>query len=76
MRKAYQEQIDKAKAEGISNCPYCAIGHYANSLHICKLDEMEAGHVTSGARATTWILQTARCSARQITGRKDIYTKH
>ena len=36
MRKVYQEQTDKAKAEGISNCPYCAIGHDANRRRIWK----------------------------------------
>ena len=47
MRKVYQEQTDKAKAEGVSNCPYCAIGHDANRQRIWKLDEMDADHVAA-----------------------------
>ena len=50
MRKVYQEQTEKAKAEGISNCPYCAIGHDANSKRIWKLDEMDADHVTAWSK--------------------------
>ena len=47
MRKVYQEQTDRAKAEGVSNCPYCAIGHDANRQRIWKLTEMDADHVTA-----------------------------
>ena len=50
MRKVYQEQTDKAKAEGTSNCPYCAIGHDANRQRIWKLDEMDADHVTAWSK--------------------------
>ena len=50
MRKVYQEQTEKATAEGISNCPYCAIGHDANSKRIWKLDEMDADHVTAWSK--------------------------
>ena len=50
MRKVYQEQTDKAKAEGISNCPYCAIGHDANRRRIWKMEEMDADHVTAWSK--------------------------
>ena len=50
MRKVYQEQTEEAKAEGISNCPYCAIGHDANSKRIWKLNEMDADHVTAWSK--------------------------
>ncbi|MBP5375847.1 MAG: DUF262 domain-containing protein, partial [Bacteroidaceae bacterium] len=50
MRKVYQQQTDKAKAEGISNCPYCAIGHDANRQRIWKLEEMDADHVTAWSK--------------------------
>lgn len=50
MRRVYQEQTEKAKTEGISNCPYCAIGHDANSKRIWKLDEMDADHVTAWSK--------------------------
>ena len=50
MRKVYQEQTDKAKIEGTSNCPYCAIGHDANRQRIWKLEEMDADHVTAWSK--------------------------
>ena len=50
MRKVYQEQTDKAKIEGISNCPYCAEGHEANRHRIWKLEEMDADHVTAWSK--------------------------
>ena len=49
-RKVYQLQTDKAKADGVSNCPYCAIGHDANRQRIWKLDEMDADHVTAWSK--------------------------
>jgi hypothetical protein len=50
LRKVYQQQTDKAKAEGTSNCPYCAIGHDQNAHRIWKLDEMDADHVTAWSK--------------------------
>ncbi len=50
LRKVYQQQTDKAKAEGTSNCPYCAIGHDQNAHRIWKLEEMDADHVTAWSR--------------------------
>lgn len=50
MRKVYAKQTEKAKAEGMSNCPYCAIGHDANRQRIWKLDEMDADHVTAWSK--------------------------
>ncbi len=50
MRKVYQQQTDMAKAEGTSNCPYCAIGHDANRQRIWKLEEMDADHVTAWSK--------------------------
>ena len=46
-RIVYNTQTTKAKTKGISNCPYCAIGHDANAKRIYKLDEMDADHVTA-----------------------------
>lgn len=43
----YKAQTEKAKQEGVSNCPYCAIGHEASSKRIYKLNEMDADHVTA-----------------------------
>ncbi len=55
MRKVYQLQTERAKAEEVSNCPYCAIGHDANRQRIWKLEEMDADHVTAWSKggATT-----------------------
>ena len=50
MRKVYQQQTEKAKAEGVSNCPYCAEGHEANRTKIWKLEEMDADHVTAWSK--------------------------
>jgi 5-methylcytosine-specific restriction endonuclease McrA len=50
MRKVYQQQTDKAKEEGVSNCPYCAIGHDQNAHRIWKLEEMDAAHVTAWSK--------------------------
>lgn len=49
-RHVYVKQTEKARAEGTSNCPYCAIGHEANSTRIYGLDEMEADHVSAWSR--------------------------
>ena len=35
---------------GVSDCPYCAIGHDANRQRIWKLEEMDADHVTAWSR--------------------------
>ena len=50
MRKVYDAQTEKAKAEGTSNCPLCAIGHEANRLRIWKPEEMDADHVTAWSK--------------------------
>lgn len=47
MRKVYDIQTKEAQIKGISNCPYCAMGHEANAKRIWKLDEMDADHVTA-----------------------------
>ena len=50
MRKVYQAQTEKARAEGISNCPLCAIGHDANHTKIWELKDMDADHVTAWSK--------------------------
>lgn len=49
-RKVYAQQTEHAKASDISNCPFCAIGHDANSRKIWKLNEMDADHVTAWSK--------------------------
>lgn len=75
MRKVYQQQTDKAKAEGISNCPYCAIGHDQNAHRIWKLEEMDADHVTAWSKGGKKPSTTVRCSARPTTVQKGIDKK-
>ena len=50
MRKVYDKQTTQAKADSVSNCPYCAIGHDANRQRIWKLEEMDADHVTAWSK--------------------------
>lgn len=47
---AYEQQTQKAKADGGSNCPLCAIGTDANKTRIYKQDEMDADHVTAWSK--------------------------
>lgn len=47
---AYQRQTERAKTEGISNCPLCAVGNNSNRTRIYKLSEMDADHVTAWSR--------------------------
>ena len=46
----YAKQTAAAETAGVSNCPYCAIGHDANRTRIWKLSEMDADHVTAWSR--------------------------
>lgn len=45
-----RKQTEEAKAQGISNCPLCAIGHDANAKRIYKETEMDADHVTAWSK--------------------------
>lgn len=49
-RAAYAKQKTEAEAKGISNCPYCAIGHDANKTKIWALADMDADHVTAWSK--------------------------
>ena len=60
LRKVYQEQTEKAKAEGVSNCPYCAIGHDQNAHRIWKLDEMDADHVTAWSKGGSTTIENCQ----------------
>lgn len=46
----YKQQTDKAKVEGVSNCPLCALGNNANKTRIYKPNEMDADHVTAWSK--------------------------
>ena len=49
-KSVYQKQTEIAKQEGVSNCPYCAIGHDANKSKIWQLNEMDADHVAAWSK--------------------------
>ncbi|MCM3780620.1 GmrSD restriction endonuclease domain-containing protein [Microbacterium hydrocarbonoxydans] len=49
-RVAYEQQTQKAKADGVSNCPLCAIGSDSNKSRIYKQNEMDADHVTAWSK--------------------------
>lgn len=49
-RAAYKAQTDKATADGVSNCPLCAVGSNANKARIYKPKEMEADHVSAWSK--------------------------
>ena len=44
---AYEQQTQKAKDMGGSNCPLCAIGENTNKTRIYRLNEMDADHVAA-----------------------------
>ncbi|MCL5078149.1 DUF262 domain-containing protein [Neisseria perflava] len=48
--RVYKTQTDRAKSDGISNCPLCAIGQNANKTKIYSLNEMDADHVHAWSR--------------------------
>ncbi len=50
-RKAvYEKQTSAARAEGLSNCPLCALGHAANRDRLWKFSEMDADHVAAWSK--------------------------
>lgn len=46
----YAKLTEKAKEEGISNCPLCATSGGNNKQRIFRLNEMEADHVTAWSK--------------------------
>jgi hypothetical protein len=49
-RAGYEQQTQKAKAAGVSNCPLCALGTDSNKTRIYKPNEMHADHVTAWSK--------------------------
>lgn len=49
-RSVYEAQTAEAKQNGVSNCPYCAVGHDSSASRIWKLSEMDADHVTAWSK--------------------------
>ena len=50
IKAVYRKQTTDAEAQGVSNCPLCAIGHDANAKRIYKESEMDADHVTAWSK--------------------------
>ena len=49
-KTVYKKQTTEAQTKGESNCPLCAIGHYANKNKIWKVSEMDADHATAWSK--------------------------
>src|SRR3990170_6453666 len=49
-KSVYDKQTTAAKANGKSNCPYCAVGHAANKTKMWKFEEMDADHVSAWSK--------------------------
>ncbi len=49
-KSTHAKQTSDAKANDISNCPLCAIGHDSNKKKIWALSEMDADHVTAWSK--------------------------
>ena len=49
-RIVYEEQTAEAQAQGVSNCPLCAVGNAANKAKIWGLGEMHADHVSAWSK--------------------------
>jgi len=52
-KAVYAQQTEEAEAEGISNCPLCALGHDANKTRIYQFNEMDADHVAAWSKGGT-----------------------
>ena len=59
-RQVYKLQTDDAELKGISNCPYCAIGHEATKTRIWKLSEMDADHVSAWSKGGTTTIENCQ----------------
>lgn len=49
----YTRQTKEAKAQGISNCPLCAVGNNDNKTKIWLQKDMDADHVTAWSKGGT-----------------------
>ncbi len=49
-KSVYAQQTNKAQAEGVSNCPLCAMGTDNNKTRTWKIGEMDADHVTAWSK--------------------------
>jgi hypothetical protein len=49
-KTVYTKQTQEAEANGISNCPLCAVGHSATMSKVWRLSEMDADHVSAWSK--------------------------
>jgi 5-methylcytosine-specific restriction endonuclease McrA len=63
-RQVYKLQTDDAELKGISNCPYCAIGHEATKTRIWKLSEMDADHVSAWSKGGATTIENCQMLCR------------
>jgi hypothetical protein len=49
-KATWATQTKAAEEDGVSNCPFCAIGHDANKSKIWKLTDMDADHVAAWSK--------------------------
>lgn len=49
-KKVYAQQTKVAEAQGVSNCPLCALSKDANNGKVWKLSEMDADHVEAWSK--------------------------
>ncbi len=49
-KSTYSKQTKKAEAEGVSNCPLCALGGDANKTKIWRQEDMDADHVAAWSK--------------------------
>ena len=49
-KSVYAVQTKKARAKGLSNCAYCAIGHDANKSKLWQFADMDADHVAAWSK--------------------------
>lgn len=63
-RQVYKLQTDDAELKGISNCPYCAIGHEATNTRIWKLSEMDADHVSAWSKGGATTIENCQMLCR------------
>ena len=49
-KSVYAKQTADAKNKGVSNCPYCAMGHDAAKTKIWEIKDMDADHVAAWSK--------------------------
>jgi hypothetical protein len=62
---AYEQQTQKAKPKGVSNCPLCAVGDNSNKARIYTREEMDADHVAAWSKGGA--TELANCELLCIT---------